>query len=174
VLPPVVVGYGLLLLFSPVKSPLGRWLMASGFEVVYTWRAVALACAVVSLPLLLRSVKTAVEAVDTRLERAARLLGAGPWRVFFSITLPLSLRGIIAGAILAFTRSVGEFGATVMFAGMIPNRTVTLSSAVFQKIMLLDDDRGALRLVIVSVLLSVAALMIAEWLNRRAVRGMPE
>jgi molybdate transport system permease protein len=166
VLPPVVVGYGLLLLFSPGSSPLGGMLKSAGVDVVGTWKAVVLACAVVSFPLFVRSLKASMQNVDPRLERTSRLLGAGRWRTFFKVTFPLSFRGLAAGCILAFTRALGEFGATVTFAGLIKDRTFTLPLAIFDSIILRDRPVLALNLVAVSLGISVLAVVAAEFIGR--------
>lgn len=170
VLPPVVTGYVLLLLFG-TNGPLGTWLARIGLPVAFTWKGAALASAVLGFPLLVRTVQVAVAAIDPRLEQAARTLGAGPWRVFFTITLPLSRRGIVAGAILAFARSVGEFGATITFAGNIAGETRTLPLAIFTQLQTPGGETAALRLVILSAGLATAALVAGEWFRRRGERG---
>ena len=166
-LPPVVVGYFLLLLLgrgSPVGSFIGGTL---GIDLVFTWLAAVLASAVVSFPLVARAVMVAMAGVDERLEMSARSLGAGPWRVFFTITAPLAYRGILAGALLGFVRALGEFGATIVVAGNIPGRTQTLPLAIFNNVQL-GDDATALRLVAVSIALALATLAAHNWLLARA------
>jgi molybdate transport system permease protein len=142
VLPPVVTGLALLKLFGR-RGPLGHWLYDSlGVEVVFTWKAVMLALGVMALPLLVRAARTAFEEVDPLYEQLARTLGAGEWRVFFTITLPLARRGVLAGALLAFARALGEFGATIMVAGNIPGQTTTLSVAIYQYVQLGQEDHA--------------------------------
>ena len=164
--PPVVVGYALLLLFGR-NGPLGRLLDAAlGWEVVFTWFAAALAAAIVSFPLAARAIMVAMEGVDERLERAARSLGAGPVRVAFTVTLPLAYRGILAGALLGFVRAVSEFGATIVVAGNIPGKTQTLPLAIYHNVQLGRDDH-ALTLVAISIALAVATLAVHNLLLSR-------
>lgn len=166
VMPPVATGLILLQLFGR-RGPIGSFLHDKlNFDVVFTWRAVLLALAVMSLPLLVRSARVAFEGVNPRLEQIARTLGANPWRVFFTVTMPLAARGIIAGMVLAFARALGEFGATIMIAGNIPGKTSTLSLAIFQEVQL-GQDATAFRLLAVSVLLAFAAVWTSEFLLRR-------
>jgi molybdate transport system permease protein len=164
ILPPTAVGLLLLELLSR-RAPLGGWLAARGIEVVFTWKAVLLATAVMSFPLLVRSARTAFEEVDPRLVGIARTLGLGPFAAFFRVTLPLSWRGVMAGTVLAFSRALGEFGATVMVAGNIPGRTQTLALAIFHDSQIGRDDR-ALVLAGVTVALAFAALWLTEWITR--------
>jgi molybdate transport system permease protein len=168
VLPPTVVGFFLLEVLGQ-NRPLGAWLAERGIEIVFTWKAVVLATAVMSFPLLVRSARTAFEEVDPRLVGLARTLGAGPRAAFLRVTLPLAWRGILAGAILAFSRALGEFGATVMIAGNIPGRTQTLALAIFQDVQIGRDDR-AVALAGVTVGLAFAALWTTEWVARRRIR----
>ena len=165
VLPPTAIGIVLLEALSP-RRPLGAWLAALGLEVVFTWKGAVLAAMVMALPLLVRSARTAFEEVDSRLVGVARTLGCGPVRAFLRVTLPLARRGIVAGIVLAFSRALGEFGATVMVAGSIPGRTRTLALAIFQHHQV-GRDAEAFRLVGITVLLSFAALWTAEWVTRR-------
>lgn len=166
VLPPVATGLILLKLLGR-RGPIGGWLHEQfEFDLVFTWRAVLIAIGVMSFPLLVRSARVAFEQVNPRLEQIARTLGAGNARVWFTISLPLALRGVIGGALLAFARALGEFGATIMIAGNIPGQTSTLSLAIFQSVQLGDDDH-ALRLLGVSVALAFAAVFASEWLIRR-------
>jgi len=159
VLPPVVTGLILLQLFGR-RGPAGGWLHAVfGFEVVFTWRAVVLALAAMSLPLFVRTVRTAFEEVDLKYEQLARTLGAGEWRVFFTITLPLARRGVLAGTLLAFARALGEFGATIMVAGNIPGRTTTLPVAIYQAVEN-GDDTHAWMLAGISTLMAFAAVFL--------------
>jgi molybdate transport system permease protein len=167
VLPPVVVGYVLLVCFSP-RGPIGS-LLASwfGVTVVFTWWGAVLASIVVSFPLMVRTIRLAFQSVDPRFEVAARTLGAGRWRTFWTVSLPLARHGVIAGLVLAFARSLGEFGATIMVAGNIEGRTRTIPLAIFT----LANEPGGLeaawRLVGLSILLACAALALSERLERR-------
>ena len=157
VMPPVATGLILLRLFGR-RGPLGSILEGCfGWSVIFTWKAVVLAMAVMSFPLLMRSARTAFEGVDPRLESIARTLGAGPWRVFWTVTLPLGKRGVAAGMVLAFARALGEFGATVLVAGNIPGRTTTLAVDIFQMIEL-GQDQEATRLMGISLLLAFLAI----------------
>ena len=167
--PPVVVGYALLLLLGnrgPVGGLLNRLL---GVELVFTWFIAALAAAVVSFPLMARAVMVAMGGVDEHLEMAARSLGAGAMRVFFTITVPLAYRGILAGVLLGFVRAISEFGATIVVAGNIPGKTQTLPLAIYSEV-LLGDDAMAIRLIAVSVGLAVVTLLVHNWLLDRAAR----
>jgi molybdate transport system permease protein len=166
VMPPVATGLILLKLFGR-RGAIGGFLQDKlNFDVIFTWRAVLLALSVMSLPLLVRSARVAFEEVNPRLEQIARTLGAGNWRVFFTITVPLAARGIVAGMILAFARALGEFGATIMIAGNIPGKTSTLSLAIFQDVQL-GEDSHAFRLLGVSVALAFAAVWFSEFLLHR-------
>lgn len=166
VMPPVATGLILLQLFGR-RGAIGGFLHDKlNLDIIFTWRAVLLALAVMSLPLLVRSARVAFEGVNPRLEQIARTLGAGPWRVFFTITVPLAARGIVAGMILAFARALGEFGATIMIAGNIPGKTSTLSLAIFQNVQL-GEDTHAFRLLGVSVVLAFAAVWTSEFLLRK-------
>jgi molybdate transport system permease protein len=166
VMPPVATGL-ILLKFFGRRGPIGAFLHDQlNLDVIFTWRAVLLALSVMSLPLLVRSARVAFEEVNPRLEQIARTLGAGNWRVFFTITVPLAARGILAGMILAFARALGEFGATIMIAGNIPGKTSTLSLAIFQDVQI-GNDSHAFRLLGVSVVLAFAAVWFSEFLLRR-------
>jgi molybdate transport system permease protein len=166
VLPPVVTGLVLLKLFGR-RGPLGHWLQDRfGVEVVFTWKAVVLALGVMSFPLLVRAARTAIEEVNPVLEQLARTLGAGEWRVFLTVTLPLARRGVLAGVLLAFARALGEFGATIMVAGNIPGQTTTLSVAIYHHV-LLGQDGQAGRLAGVAACLAFVAVGASEWLLRR-------
>jgi molybdate transport system permease protein len=148
--PPVATGLVLLMLFSR-RGPLGSVLQRGlGLDIVFTWRAVVLACAVMSFPLLVRTAQAAFAGVSSRFEDIARTLGASEWRVFATISLPLATRGIVAGAVLAFARAMGEFGATAIVAGMIPRKTMTISLSIYQNIQL-GHDAAALPLLFVSI-----------------------
>jgi molybdate transport system permease protein len=165
ILPPTAVGLLLLELLSR-RAPVGAWLSARGIEVVFTWKAVVVATAVMSFPLLVRSARTAFEEVDPRFVGIARTLGHGPLAAFFRVTLPLAWRGVMAGTVLAFSRALGEFGATVMIAGNIPGKTQTLALAIFHDNQIGRDDR-AMVLAGVTVALAFAALWLTEWITRR-------
>ena len=171
VLPPTAVGLLLLELLAR-RGPLGGWLHARGIEVVFTWKAVVVATAVMSFPLLVRSARTAFEEVDPRLVGLARTLGCSPAAAFFRVTLPLAWRGVLAGTVLAFSRALGEFGATVMIAGNIPGKTRTLALAIFHDSQIGRDDR-ALALAAVTVALAFTALWLTEWISRRRSREGP-
>ena len=169
VMPPVATGLILLTLLGR-RGPVGAWLHDSfGIEIVFTWRAVTVALAIMSFPLFVRMARSAFEAVNPRLEGVAATLGAGPVRVFFTITLPLALRGVIGGALLAFARALGEFGATIVLAGNIPGETTTLSMAIYQSIQL-GEDPHAMRLLGVSAVLAFGAVAASELLTRRTAR----
>ena len=165
--PPVVVGYMLLLLLGR-RGPVGKLSeSALGWEIAFTWVAAAAAAAVVSFPLVARAVMVAMSEVDERLERSARSLGAGPLRVVLTITLPLAYPGILAGTLLGFTRALSEFGATIIVAGNIPGKSQTLPLAIYDSIQL-GQDSEALVLVSVSVALAVATLIVHNWLLARS------
>ena len=170
VLPPVVVGYFLLLGFGR-RGPVGAFLAEQfGIVLSFRWTGAALACAIMGFPLLVRAVRLSVEAVDRRLEDAAGTLGANPVFVFVTVTLPLILPGIIAGMVLSFAKAMGEFGATITFVSNIPGETQTLPSAIYTFTQVPGGEAGALRLTLVSVLISVAALLMSEWMARRVRR----
>lgn len=166
VLPPVVTGYLLLRMFGR-QSWFGAWLEDTlGIQIAFTWWAAAIASAALGFPLMVRAIRLAFRGVDPRLEDAARSLGSSPLDAFRRVSLPLARGGIIAGAVLAFARSLGEFGATITFAGNIPGATQTLPLAVFSEMNRAGGD-GTLRLALVSVVLAAAALAASEWLERR-------
>ena len=165
VMPPVATGLILLMLIAPA-GPIGRLLQRVGIEVVFTWKAVVLAMAVMGLPLVARSVRAGIEQVDRRYEAVASTLGASPWRVFASITLPLALPGVLAGAVLGFARALGEFGATIMVAGSIPGSTRTLAVAIYSFAETGRDDDAA-RLVAICAVIAFAALWLSNWLAAR-------
>jgi len=172
VLPPVVTGYLLLITFGR-RAPAGAFL-ADHFGIVFSfrWTGAALACGVMAFPLMVRAIRLSIEAIDTRLEDAAATLGANAIWKFATITLPLSLPGIIAGAILAFARALGEFGATITFVSNIPGETQTISAAIYTLTQVPNGDADALKLVVVAVVISLAALMVSEWFARRATARM--
>ena len=167
IMPPVVTGYLLLISFGR-RGPIGAFL-ADEFGIVFSfrWTGAALACAVMGFPLLVRAIRLSIEAVDTRLEAAAGTLGANPLLVFATITLPLCLPGVIAGAILCFAKSMGEFGATITFVSNIPGETQTLPTLIYTLTQVPGGDAGALRLTLISVAISMAALLASELLARR-------
>jgi molybdate transport system permease protein len=168
VLPPVVTGYLLLMWFGR-KGPIGAFLYDHfGVVFAFRWTGAALASGVMGFPLLVRPIRLALEAIDRRLEDAAGTLGANPALVFFTVTLPLALPGIIAGLLLCFARALGEFGATITFVSNIPGQTQTISAAIYTFLQIPDGDAAAGRLVVVAIGLSLAALIAAEWLGRRA------
>lgn len=170
IVPPVVVGY-LLLIMLGRRGVLGGWLHDwFGITIAFTWKGAAVAAAVMAFPLMVRAIRLSMDEVDRRLEQAARTLGAGPFRVFFTVTLPLTLPGILTGTILAFARSLGEFGATITFVSNIPGETRTLPLALYTLTQSPGGEVGALRLVVVAVVLALAALMVSEVLARRLAR----
>ena len=168
VLPPVVTGYLLLLTFGR-HGAVGQVLADLGIVLAFRWTGAALACGIMGFPLLVRPIRISFEAIDLRLEQAATTLGASPWNVFVTVTLPLALPGIIAGMVMCFAKALGEFGATITFVSNIPGETQTISSAIYALIQTPNGDAAALQLIVVSVLISFAALMISEWFARRAV-----
>lgn len=171
VLPPVVTGWLLLIAFGPagpLGAPLDHWF---GAIVLFRWTGAAIAAAVMALPLMVRAIRLSLEAVDPRLEQAAQTLGAGGWDRFASIVLPLTLPGLAAALVLGFARSIGEFGATITFVSNVPGETETLPLAIYSALQLPGGDALVWRLAAVSVLLSLAALILSEWLVRRRGRG---
>lgn len=170
ILPPVVTGFLLLVLFGK-RGPIGAFLAEyTGIVFSFRWTGAALACAVMAFPLMVRSIRLSIEAVDRRLEQAASTLGAGPFWVFLTVTLPLVLPGIIAGMILAFAKAMGEFGATITFVSNIPGETQTLSSAIYTFTQVPGGDAGAFRLTLISIVISMAALMVSEILANLAAK----
>lgn len=168
VVPPVVTGWLLLILFGR-SGPIGAWLESTlGVSLVFRWTGAALAAAVMALPLMVRAMRLSIEAVDRKLVGAARSLGATPLRAFATITLPLSLPGIAAGAMLGFARSLGEFGATITFASNIPGETRTLPLAIYTGLQMPGAEDQVARLAIISILLSLGALLVSELLVRRS------
>ncbi len=168
VLPPVVTGYLLLISFGK-KGPIGAFL-ADHFGIVFSfrWTGAALSCGIMGFPLMVRPIRLALEAIDRRLEEAAGTLGAGRLLVFLTITLPLALPGIIAGAVLCFARALGEFGATITFVSNIPGETQTISAAIYTLMQIPGGDAAAGRLVLFAIVLALAALVVSEWFARRA------
>lgn len=172
VLPPVVTGYLLLLTFGR-RGLVGEWLADHlGIVFAFRWTGAALACGIMSFPLLVRPIRLSIEAVDRKLEQAASTLGAAPWRVFLNTTLPLALPGILAGMVMGFAKALGEFGATITFVSNIPGETQTISSAIYALIQTPDGDAAALRLVVISAILAIAALIASEVFARRATQRL--
>lgn len=172
VVPPVVTGWVLLIAFAPagpVGAVLERWL---GVSVLFRWTGAAIAAAVMAFPLMVRAMRLSIEAVDRRLEQAARTLGAGRWRTYATITLPLSAPGVAAAAVLGFARSIGEFGATITFVSNVPGETQTLPLAIYAALQRPGGEGEVWRLAAVSVALSLAALVVSELLVRRAGEGV--
>jgi molybdate transport system permease protein len=170
VMPPVVTGYLLLLLFGR-RGPIGAWLESTfGIVLAFRWTGAALACAIMGFPLMVRAMRLSIEAIDRRLEAAAATLGAPRLAVFATVTLPLMLPGIIAGMVLAFARALGEFGATITFVGNIPGETQTIPTAIYTSIQVPGGDVGALRLTAISIVIALAALVASDVLARRVAR----
>ncbi|MEP9370746.1 molybdate ABC transporter permease subunit [Mesorhizobium sp. KR1-2] len=172
ILPPVVTGYLLLITFGR-RGPIGAFL-ADNFGIVFSfrWTGAALACGVMGFPLMVRAIWLSIEAVDRKLEAAAGTLGASPVWVFFTVTLPLILPGVIAGMILSFAKAMGEFGATITFVSNIPGETQTLPTAIYTFTQVPGGDLGALRLTLVSIVISMAALIASEAMSRRLGRRL--
>jgi molybdate transport system permease protein len=172
VLPPVVTGYILLLLFGR-RAPIGAAL-ADYFGIVlsFRWTGAVLSCGIMAFPLMVRAIRLSFEAIDNRLEDAAATLGANRFWAFLSITLPLAMPGVIAGAVLAFARALGEFGATITFVSNIPGETQTISAAIYSFLQVPGADAAALRLAVVAVAISLVALTLSEWLARRAAQRL--
>jgi molybdate transport system permease protein len=168
VLPPVVTGYLLLITFGR-RGPVGAFL-ADNFGIVFSfrWTGAALACGVMAFPLLVRAIRLSFESIDRKLEDAAATLGADRFRSFVTVTLPLALPGIIAGMVLCFAKALGEFGATITFVSNIPGETQTISAAIYTLTQVPGGDEAALRLVVVAIVISLAALIASEWFARRA------
>ena len=167
VLPPVVIGWMLLMLFGPA-GPLGGWLeRALGVSVMFRWTGAAIAAGIMALPLMVRAIRLSIEAVDRRIEDAARTLGASPAWCFLTILLPLSLPGVAGAFILGFARSIGEFGATITFVSNIPGETRTLSIAIYSALQIPGADAAVWRLALISIALSLGALALSEWMVRR-------
>ncbi|MGF1701527.1 molybdate ABC transporter permease subunit [Photobacterium makurazakiensis] len=168
VLPPVVIGYLLLVLLGRqgvIGKALYEWF---GLTFSFSWRGAVIAVAVVSFPLMVRSIRLALESVDSKLEQAARTLGASPLKVFFTITLPLTIPGILTGAILAFARALGEFGATITFVSNIPGETQTIPLAMFSFIQTPGAEQQAARLCVIAIVIALSSLLASEWLTRKA------
>jgi molybdate transport system permease protein len=166
ILPPVVTGYALLLTLG-TQGPVGRILADWGIVLAFRWTGAAVAAAVMAFPLMVRAIRLSIEAVDPKLEQASATLGAAPVWVFLTVTLPMALPGIIAGTILAFAKAMGEFGATITFVSNIPGQTRTVPSAIYAFLQVPGGEESAMRLVIVSVVVAMAALLMSEWIGRR-------
>ncbi|MBN6080657.1 molybdate ABC transporter permease subunit [Aggregatibacter actinomycetemcomitans] len=167
VLPPVVIGY-LLLVAMGRNGFIGKYLHQwFGLTFGFSWRGAVLAAAVVAFPLVVRAIRLSLESIDLKLEQAARTLGASPWRVFFTITLPLSLPGILAGIVLGFARSLGEFGATITFVSNIAGETQTIPLAMYSFIQTPSAEEQAARLCVFAIILSLVSLLLSEWLAKR-------
>lgn len=174
VLPPVVVGYGLLVLLGrrgPLGGALHDWF---GISLAFTWKGAAIASAVIAFPLMVRAIRLSLEGVDQGLEQAARTLGCGPLRTFFTVTLPLVMPGLLTGTILCFARSLSEFGATITFVSNIPGETRTLPIALYALTQMPGEDDAAFRLCVISVAVAFAALLASEILSRRVQARMAE
>jgi molybdate transport system permease protein len=169
ILPPVVTGYLLLLTFG-TRGPIGSILQDIGVVFAFRWTGAALAAGIMAFPLMVRAIRLSIEAVDPKLEQASATLGASPPWVFATVTLPLVLPGILAGAILAFAKAMGEFGATITFVSNIPGQTQTLPSAIYAFLQVPGGEASALRLVVVSVVIAMTALMLSEVLSRRIAK----
>lgn len=166
VLPPVALGY-LLLMIMGRRGVIGQWLYDTlGISFSFNWKGAALASAIVAFPLVVRSIRLAIESIDTRLENVARTLGANKLRVFFTITLPLAFPGILMGVVLGFARCLGEFGATITFVSNIQGETRTIPLAMYTLLQVPNGEQAAMRLCVISIVLSLIALIASEWLNR--------
>lgn len=166
ILPPVVTGYVLLVVFAP-RAPVGAFLDSLGMGVAFRWTGAALAAAIMAFPLFVRAIRLSIEAVDPRLEEAAATLGASRWQVWRSVTLPLIAPGIVAGAVLAFAKAMGEFGATITFVSNIPGETQTIPSAIYAFLQVPGGETAALWLVAISVGVALTALAVSEWVGHR-------
>lgn len=172
ILPPVVPGFLLLILLGN-QGLVGKWLHETfGITIAFTWMGAVIASAVMAFPLMVRSTRQAISQVDTKLEIAAQSLGASPLKVFFSVTLPLAIPGVITGLILAFSRSLGEFGATITFVGSVEGETRTLPLAIYSYTQTPDGDLAAMRLVILSVMIALAAIVFSNYLERKAAKKL--
>lgn len=169
VLPPVVTGYLLLITFS-VQAPVGRFLADFGIVFAFRWTGAALAAAIMAFPLMVRTIRLSLEAVDPKLEEAASTLGASPVWVYATVTLPLILPGVLAGSVLAFAKAMGEFGATITFVSNIPGQTQTLPSAVYAFLQVPGAEASAFRLVVISIVIAMVALILSEILARRVAQ----
>lgn len=166
ILPPVVTGYLLLLTFG-TQGVIGGWLQTIGITLAFRWTGAVLAAAIMAFPLMVRAIRLAIEAVDPKLEDVAMTLGASSSKVFRTITLPLIWPGIIAGAVLAFAKALGEFGATITFVAAIPGETQTIPSAIYAFLQVPGAESSAVRLTLIAVVIAVTALLVSEWLAHR-------
>ena len=174
ILPPVVTGY-LLLIFLGKNGFLGRVLLDYfNFSFAFKWTGAALACAIMGFPLMVRSIKLAIEMIDVKIEDAARTLGAAPLKVFFTITLPISMPGIIVGTTLSFARALGEFGATITFVSNIPGETQTISAAIYTFLQIPNGEAMAMRLTIISIIVSVLAILFSEIILEKILKQKKE
>lgn len=172
VLPPVVPGYFLLILLG-TRGPIGQWLQENfGIVLAFNWKGAVVASAVMAFPLLVQPVRVAFRLIDARLEQAATTLGASPRDAFISIAFPLAVPGILVGAVLCFSRSLGEFGATMAFVGNIPGETRTVPLAIYSQMQVPGGDAAAMRLAILSIVLAIVALAVSHWITRRAERRL--
>lgn len=170
VLPPVVVGYVLLVAFGR-QGVIGQALSPLGIDFAFRWTGAALASAIMGFPLMVRTIRLSIEGVDRKLEQSAATLGASPWRVFATTTLPLAWPGIVAGTVLAFAKALGEFGATITFVSSIPGETQTIAAAIYGLLQVPGGEAGIWRLAAVAIAISLLALLVSEWLVRRARPG---
>lgn len=171
ILPPVVIGYLLLEIFGR-HGWIGRWLDTFGFQLAFHWTGAAVASWMMSLPLFVQPIRLALQHVDVRIEKAAQTLGASPWHAFLTITLPLCMPAILMGAVLAFGRSIGEFGATITFVGNIDGETRTLPLAIYAAMHATDGETLALRLVMLSITVAFLALLLSQWLAKRSQKRL--
>lgn len=172
VLPPVVPGYLLLVLFG-TNGLIGAWLSEQlGINIAFTWKGAALASAVIAFPLMVQAVRLSIRLIDVRLENAACSLGASPWRVFWTITLPLSLPGLLAGSIMVFSRALGEFGATITFVGNIPGETRTLPLAIYTATHQIGGDVHAMRLILICIALTFCSLLLSNAISKRSEKWL--
>ena len=169
ILPPVVTGYLLLLTFG-TRGPIGGFLAEFGIVFAFRWTGAALAAGVMAFPLMVRAIRLSIEAIDPKLEQASATLGASPLWVFLTVTLPMALPGIVAGAILAFAKAMGEFGATITFVSNIPGQTQTLPSAIYTFLQVPGGEDAAARLVLLAVIVAMGALLLSEWVSRAVAR----
>lgn len=169
ILPPVVTGYLLLLTFG-AQGAVGGFLADIGIVLAFRWTGAVLAAAVMAFPLMVRAIRLGIEAVDPKLEQAATTLGASPFKVFMTVTLPMCLPAIIAGTVLAFAKAMGEFGATITFVASIPGETRTLPSAIYAFLQVPGAEGPAIKLTLIAVVIAIAALLMSEWLAQKASR----
>tara|TARA_A100001015_G_C14756500_1_gene619690 strand:- start:29 stop:727 length:699 start_codon:yes stop_codon:yes gene_type:complete len=169
ILPPVVTGYVLLIIFG-ANGMIGKFLLEQfNFTLAFKWTGAALACSIMGFPLMVRAIRLSLEMVDSKIEEAAKTLGASPARVFFSVTLPIALPGVIVGTVLSFARALGEFGATITFVSNIPGETQTLSAAIYTFLQAPNGEYMALRITIISIIISLTALVISEFILEKLI-----